>query len=414
MITLRRETKDQAAPSQLPFSLPWIGEEEIAAVVDCLRSGWITTGPRAKQFEAAFAEYLGCRHAVAVNSCTAALHLALEALGVGPGDEVVVPTMTFAATAEVVHYLGARPVLIDCHPETLNLDVDRLAAFLEERCEPGEEGARNRSTGARVRAVIPVHFAGLPCSMELLLALAERYGLAVVEDAAHALPAHVRGWPVGTLGIAAAFSFYATKNITTGEGGMLTTADDALAERARMMSLHGISRDAWLRYTAKGSWQYEIVAPGFKYNMTDIAAALGLAQLGRSEELWEIRRRYAASYSEAFRALPELEAPPDASPQDRHAWHLYVLRLNRERLSLDRAGFIEELRARGIGASVHFIPLHLHPYYGATYGYQRDDFPVASAVYERILSLPLYPRMALDDVDRVIGAVEAIVEAHRA
>jgi dTDP-4-amino-4,6-dideoxygalactose transaminase len=414
MISLTRSPLERAALSHLPFSLPWIGEEEIAAVVDCLRSGWITTGPRVKQFEAAFAEYLGCRHAVAVNSCTAALHLALEALGVGPGDEVVVPTMTFAATAEVVHYLGARPVLIDCHPETLNLDVDCLAAFLEERCEPGEEGARNRSTGARVRAVIPVHFAGLPCRMEPLLALAERHGLAVVEDAAHALPAHVGGRPVGTLGAAGAFSFYATKNITTGEGGMLTTDDDALAERARMMSLHGISRDAWLRYTAKGSWQYEIVAPGFKYNMTDIAAALGLAQLGRSEELWEIRRRYAASYSEAFRAVPELEAPPDASPHDRHAWHLYVLRLNPERLALDRAGFIEELRARGIGASVHFIPLHLHPYYRASYGYRRHDFPVASAVYERILSLPLYPRMALDDVDRVIGAVEAIVEANRA
>jgi dTDP-4-amino-4,6-dideoxygalactose transaminase len=414
MIQLTRTAIGEATSSYLPFSLPWIGEEEIAAVVDCLRSGWLTTGPRVKQFEAEFAEYLGCRHAVAVNSCTAALHLALEALGIGPGDEVLVPTMTFAATAEVVHYLGARPVLLDSDPQTLCVDVDRLASFLEENCRPGEEGPRNRSTGARVRAVIPVHYAGLPCRMERLVAIARSFGLAVVEDAAHALPAHVRGRPAGTLGTAAAFSFYATKTITTGEGGMLTTDDEALAERARMMSLHGISRDAWLRFTVQGSWYYEILEPGFKYNMTDIAAALGLQQLRRSDDLWEIRRRYAARYTDAFRALPEVETPAEAAAQDGHAWHLYVLRLNRERLRIDRTAFIEELRACGIGTSVHFIPLHLHPYYRNRHGYQPADFPVASAAYERILSLPLYPRMALADVDRVIDAVTEIVATHRA
>jgi perosamine synthetase len=414
VITLKSSSIGEAAASDLPFSVPWIGEEEIMAVVDCLRSGWITTGPRVKQFEGLFAEYVGCRHAVAVNSCTAALHLSLEALGVGRGDEVLVPAMTFAATAEVVRYLGARPVLLDCDLETLNLDVDHLAGFLEEQCVPGEAGAYNRRTGARVRAVVPVHFGGLPCPMDRLLGIARRYGLAVVEDAAHAVPAHVGGRCVGTLGDAGAFSFYATKSITTGEGGMLTTDDDALAERARIMSLHGISRDAWLRCSAQGSWYYEILEPGFKYNMTDIAAALGLEQLHRSEELWERRCRYARLYTEAFRAMPELETPPDAPLEDQHAWHLYVLRLNLERLSIDRAGFIGQLRERGIGASVHFIPLHLHPYYRETYGYTPADLPAASAVYERILSLPLYPRLSLFDVERVIHAVAGTIKRHRA
>jgi dTDP-4-amino-4,6-dideoxygalactose transaminase len=405
-----------AAPisAPIPFSVPWIGEEEIAAVVECLRSGWITTGPRVKQFEAAFAEYLGCRHAVALNSCTAALHLALEALGVGPGDEVLVPTMTFAATAEVVRHLGARPILCDCRPDTLNLDVQRVAAYLEEHAELTPEGCRHRLTGARLRAVIPVHFAGLPCAMRPLLALAERYRLAVLEDAAHALPAAVEGRPVGCLADAAAFSFYATKNITTGEGGMLTTNDDALADRARIMSLHGISRDAWLRYTARGSWDYQILASGYKYNMTDIAAALGLQQLRRSEEFCQVRRHYAAQYTEALGALPELQTPPDAPPGDRHAWHLYVLRLRRERLTIDRTAFIEALRVRGIGASVHFIPLHLHPYYRQTYGYTPADLPVASAVSEQIVSLPLYPRMRPTDLQRVIAAIMEIVARHRA
>lgn len=413
MITLgQRATEETAAAPFLPFALPWIGEDEIAAVVECLRSGWITTGPRVKQFEAAFCDYLGCSHAVAVNSCTAALHLALEALDVRPGDEVLVPTLTFAATAAAVCYLGARPVLVDCDPRTLNLDVGAVTAFLEEQCEPGKDGARNRRTGARVRAVLPVHFAGLPCALDALLAVADRFGVAVVEDAAHSLPAHIGGRPAGTLGTAGCFSFYAIKNLTTGEGGMLVTENAALAERARMMSLHGITKDAWQRYADRGSWYYEILAPGFKYNMTDIAAALGLPQLRRLGDFWQRRDEYARRYTEAFRELPEVETPPLAPPRDQHAWHLYVLRLNLERLTLDRAGFLDALRTRGIGTSVHFIPLHLHPYYQETYGYQRADLPHASAVYDRILSLPLYPRMTPSDVERVIDAVTEIVRSH--
>lgn len=413
MFSLKTSSASETAVAPIPFCLPWIGEEEIAEVVECLRSGWITTGPRVKQFEAAFAEHLGCRYAIAVNSCTAALHLALEALGVGAGDEVLVPTMTFAATAGVVRHLGARPVLLECDPTTLCLSVDHLVAYLEEFCEPADGGARNRRTGARVSAVLPVHFAGLPCEMERLLTVARRYGLAVVEDAAHALPAHLAGRAAGTLGVAGAFSFYATKNITTAEGGMVVTDDPLLADRVRLMSLHGISRDAWLRYTARGNWYYEILEPGFKYNMTDIAAALGLHQLRRLQTFWEARARYARTYSAAFDSLPELETPPDAPAGSQHAWHLYVLRLNLDRLTIDREAFTEELRQRGIGASVHFIPLHLHPYYRETYGYRPSDLPIATAVSERIVSLPLYPRMSPDDVERVIEAVCEIVRSHR-
>jgi perosamine synthetase len=397
----------------LPFALPWIGREEEQAVLSCLRSGWITTGPRVREFEEAFAEYIGCRHAIAVNSCTAALHLALEAAGVGPGDDVLVPSMTFAATAEVVHYLGARPVLIDCDPFTLNLDVSCAAGYLKRHAFTRSGAAVNRETGGRIRAIVPVHFGGLPCAFDGVRLLAEEYGLSVVEDAAHALPASYRGRAVGTLGDAAAFSFYATKNITTGEGGMLTTDDDDIAARARMMSLHGISRDAWLRYTERGSWYYEIIEPGFKYNMTDLAAALGREQLRRSDALWSIRSEYARRYSEAFRSLPEVLTPPDAPPGDRHAWHLYVIQIGLQSLRIDRARLIELLTERRIGTSVHFIPLHLHPYYRERFGYCPDDLPVASEVSQRIVSLPLYPRMGVEGVDRVIEAVCEIVEENR-
>lgn len=397
----------------LPFSQPWIGEEEIEAVTECLRSGWLTTGPRVRCFEAAFAEAVGARHALAVNSCTAALHLALDALGVRAGDQVLVPTMTFAATAEVVRYLGGRPVLIDCQPDTLNLCPEAVLRYLEERCLPEGDGFVAAATGEPVRAVIPVHFAGLPCDMDRLLALAATYRLRVVEDAAHALPAGIRGRSVGTLGDAGAFSFYATKNITTGEGGMVVTNDAALADRMRMMSLHGISRDAWDRYAEHGSWYYEILEPGYKYNMTDIAAALGLEQLRRSDYLWEIRSRYAARYTAAFREAPEIVTPSAPEPGVQHAWHLYVIQLDLQRLTIDRARFIQELKAIGIGASVHFIPLHLHPYYRDTYGYRPEDLPVATRAYDRLVSLPLYPRMTPSDVDRVIEAVFEILERHR-
>lgn len=397
----------------LPFAVPFIGDEEIEAVTECLRSGWLTTGARAKEFEARFAEYVGSRHAVALNSCTAALHLALEAVGIQPGDEVLVPTLTFAATAEVVRYLGAHPVLMDCDPRTFLIDLEHVETYLTRQCGTDAQGTYNRQTGARVKAIVPVHYGGLPCDMERITALAQKFHLVVIEDAAHALPCRIGNRMVGTFGTFGAFSFYANKTITTGEGGMLVTDDAELAQRARIMSLHGLNRDAYLRFTAQGSWYYEIVAPGFKYNITDIAAALGIVQLGRAEALWEIRRDYALRYQHAFAAVPEIVTPPDACPGDVHSWHLYVIQLELERLRIDRAEFIEQLRERSIGTSVHYLPLHQHPYYRETYGYQPEDLPRAAALYPRLVTLPLYPKMTPEDVERVIEAVTQIVAEHR-
>ena len=380
----------------LPFHVPDIGEEEIAAVADTLRSGWLTTGPRVKKFEEAFAAFVDARHAVAVNSCTAALHLALEAIHLQPGDEVIVPTVTFAATGEVVTYFGARPVLVDCERDSLNVDLKCIESAITPR----------------TKAIIPVHFAGRVCAMDEIVALANAHGLKVIEDAAHSLPSRLGEQHAGTFGDIGCFSFYATKTLTTGEGGMLVTDDAEYADRARIMSLHGISKDAWKRYTAAGSWYYEISAPGYKYNMTDTAAALGLVQLRRCEELTEIRRRYAAIYDAAFGEVPEVAPLADASMPG-HAWHLYVIRLDLDRLTISREEFINLLREMNIGTSVHFIPLHLHPYYREKYGYQPSDCPVASASYERIISLPLYSRMKPQDVEYVADCVAAIVERHR-
>lgn len=380
----------------LPFHMPDIGEEEVSEVVQVLRSGWLTTGTKAKQFENEFAAMVGARHAIAVNSCTAALHLALEAIGVREGDEVIVPTMTFAATAEVVAYLKAKPILVDCTPDTLNISPDCI----------------ERAITPRTKAIVPVHFAGHPCEMSRIQAIASAHNLAVIEDAAHALPARYRGKMIGSLSELTCFSFYATKNITTGEGGMVTTDDSALAARVRIMSLHGLSRDAWSRYTAQGSWYYEILSPGFKYNLTDIAAALGLAQLAKCDRFWKARDRLAALYRDGFRDVPELLCP-SAAAHVQHAWHLYVIRLNLESLRIDRNEFIAQLQQAGIGCSVHFIPLHLHPYYRETYGYQPSDFPTAQAAFERIVSLPLYPKMTEADIQRVITVVRDIVKGNR-
>ena len=382
--------------SALPFHVPDLGEEELKAVVEVIQSGWLTTGPKVKQFEDEFAAVIGARHAIAVNSCTAALHLALEARGVREGDEVIVPSMTFAATAEVVTYLKAKPVLVDCTSDTLNIDPDRI----EQAITP------------RTKAIVPVHFAGHPCEMERIEAIARAHGLYVIEDAAHALPARYRGKMVGTLSDITCFSFYATKNITTGEGGMVTTDDPDVAARIRTMSLHGLSRDAWNRYTAQGSWYYEILYPGFKYNLTDIAAALGLAQLRKCERFWKARDRLAALYDQGFRDLPEI-IRPQASSHVQHAWHLYVVRLDLDRLSIGRNQFIERLQHAGVGCSVHFIPLHLHPYYRDTYGYQPLDCPTANSVYQQTISLPLYPRMTESDIQRVITVVRDIVQESR-
>jgi dTDP-4-amino-4,6-dideoxygalactose transaminase len=380
----------------LPFHVPDIGDEEIQAVTETLRSGWLTTGPRVKQFEADFAQFIGVRHAIALNSCTAALHLSLEALGVRAGDEVIVPAVTFTATAEVLSYLGARPVIVDCEPDTLNIDPGCIEAAVTPR----------------TRAIVPVHIGGLPCDMDRLHAIARAHALHIVEDSAHALPAAWNGASVGTLGDLGCFSFYATKTITTGEGGMVTTDDDRWAERIRMMSLHGISRDGWARYTASGSWCYDILAAGFKYNLTDIAAAIGIEQLKKSRRFHDARVAIARRYDEAFGAMPEIHVPARV-PQAEHAWHLYVIQLDLDRLRIGRAEFIEALRKRNIGTSVHFIPLHLHSYYRETFGYTADDFPQASAAYQRIVSLPIFPTMSPQDVSDVIEAVTATVEEHR-
>jgi perosamine synthetase len=334
---------------------------------------------------------------VAVNSCTAALHLALEALGVAAGDEVIVPTLTFAATGEVVRYVGATPVLVDVRASDHQVDPAAVA----------------RAVTSRTRAVIPVHFGGQACDLDPILELARRQGLRVVEDAAHAFPASYGGKPIGTHGDAVCFSFYATKTITTGEGGMAVTADAALAERMRVMSLHGISKDAWKRYTAEGSWHYEIVAPGFKYNLTDMAAALGLVQLERASEMLARREDIAARYREVLAGAEALELP-EVHEGRGHAWHLFVVRVRPERLRVDRGRFIEELKARGIGASVHFIPLHLHPYYRETYGLKPESLPVALDLYRRSISLPIYSAMTHADVERVVDAVLDVCRAFAA
>jgi len=382
-------------PPFLPFALPDIGDEEIAEVVDTLRSGWVTTGPKAKRFEADFSVFLGgdALHSIAVNSATAGLHLALEALGIGPGDEVITTTHTFTATAEVVRYLGADVKLVDIDPATLNIDPKQVEAAITPR----------------TKAIIPVHFGGLAADMPAILDIARRHGLKVVEDAAHALPTTCGGRWVGTLGSdATVFSFYANKTITTGEGGMLVTRDAAIAKRARVMRLHGMNRDAFDRFTATvPSWYYEVVAPGFKYNLTDIAAALGLQQLKKAHAFQQARERIAVAYDAGLAGLP-LTLPPRALPGDMHAWHLYVMRLT-EGAPIDRDRLIERLFDAGIGCSVHYIPLHLHPYWRDRYGLSPQRFPHSQQAYERMLSLPIYPRMGEGDVRRVVEAMRKIL-----
>lgn len=380
----------------VPFALPDITEREISAVVDTLRSNWITTGPKVREFEQRFADAVSGKHAVAVNSCTAAMHLALEALDIGPGDRVYMAPYTFAATAEVVRYLGATPVFVDIESRTLNIDMAKL----------GEQLERDQTENpGKARAVMPVHIAGLPVDMDSIWALARRFGIAVVEDAAHAFPAarfgRRIGWMPEDVKGAVCFSFYATKTITTGEGGMLVTSDEELALRARSMSLHGLSKAAWKRYEAGGSWRYDIVAPGFKYNLTDIAAALGLEQLARAREMAAARRAIASSYSRAFAAYEALETPVDDEDVE-HPWHLYVLRVGNESR---RDSLVSRLAVEQVGCSVHFIPLHLHSYYRDVYGYQPGDYPVATREFERAVSLPIFSAMTDDQIERVIEVV---------
>ncbi len=413
----------------IPFSRPYFDDTDIEAVASVIRSGWWTTGPRAREFEEAFAAYQGAAYAVSLNSCTAGLHLALLASGVGEGDLVLTSTYTFASTAEVALYLGAVPVLCDVDPATMNADLAAMAAAIEcaadgdgaaveraaadGRIAPGTARVLAGRASARIGAVVPVHFAGLSCDMDAARMVGVAAGCPVIGDAAHAVESTFGGTRVGALGDACAFSFYATKNLSTGEGGMLTTGDADLAERVRRLSLHGISKDAWNRYTAEGSWYYEIVEAGYKYNLTDIAAVLGLNQLGRIERLHERRAEIAARYSGAFGGLGSLTLP-SVSAGDVHAWHLYVVRLRPGALRIDRTAFIEELRGRGIGASVHFIPLHLHPLHRDMFGYRRGDFPAAEEAYDGAVSLPLYPSLTDGEVDRVCDAVRSICEANAA
>ncbi len=456
---------DFTRPTFLPFALPDIDEAEVEEVAATIRSGWISSGPKVEQFEAEFAAFLGARHAVAVNSCTAAMHLALEALGLRAGNLVLTSPLTFAATAEVVRYFGATPLFVDVDPVTLNLDPARLAETCADLSRGGLAAQRRlppqfsaltsqfSPSTFQVKAVMPVHLAGLACDMDSIESVAREHAAVIVEDAAHALPTRYQGRLLGAARLGAGvatlpvtpagarraqdtpggaslaagrsraakpsqngftcFSFYATKTLTTGEGGMIVTESDEWAERCRVMSLHGISNDAWKRSKAARAWHYEIIAPGFKYNLTDIAAAMGLAQLRKVNRMWERRQAIAQVYSAAFSQMPELQIPAHAPTAGQHAWQLYILRLNLDHLRLNRAEFMEALRARNIGASVHFIPLHLHPYYRDTYGYRPEDFPIANREYYRLVSLPIYSRMSEQDVLDVVHAVADIVEHNR-
>jgi len=450
--------------TKIPFYKPSLTTAEIDEVVDTLKSGWLTTGAKTKQFERDFAAYVQQAHAVAVNSCTAALHLALEAIGVQAGDGVLVPTMTFAATAEVVRYLGANPILVDCRKSDFNLD----AADAEHRLQAAQ------ASGQRVVAIMPVHYGGQIGDVSGYRALATKYGLKIIEDAAHCCPAFYRetprsepatphsalrtppseglpteiesteaaspsatprsalrvprseglptppsalrtphsAWlPVGTSADISCFSFYANKCITTGEGGMACTQNNGYADRMRIMSLHGISRDAWKRFTGEGSWYYEILAPGYKYNLTDIASAIGIHQVRRAGELHEKRCDLARLYSEKLADIDELVLP-EVQPDRIHSWHLYVIRLKLERLTLDRAAFIERLKEAGIVTSVHYTPLHMHPYYREKFGYKTEDLPCMASVYPQIVTLPLYPDMQPEDVEYVCRTIREVIGRH--
>ncbi len=395
---------------RVPFFRPSISEAEIEEVASCLRSGWLTTGPRAKQFEADFAQSVRARHAVAVNSCTAALHLAVEALGLKPGHVVLVPTMTFAATAEIVRYQGAVPLLVDCEPLTLNMDLDDAQCKLDQLLA----GALPLPGGLKPVGIIPVHVGGVMMNMDAVRSFAQRHGLWVVEDAAHAFPAAYRSaadkpWRRCGENTAAVscFSFYANKTITTGEGGMAVTDDAQLASRMRQMSLHGLSHDAWRRYSGNSAWDYRIVAAGYKYNLTDVAAALGNGQLRRAEEMRTQREAVARQYLQAFGSLDQLKLPPDL-PDRIHSWHLFPIRLNLDKLSANRNQFMEALRCRGVGCSVHWRPLHLHPYYEEQFHWLPQHFPVATEQWSRLISLPLFPGMQREEVEYVVSVVRGI------
>jgi perosamine synthetase len=380
----------------LAFHKPFISEDEIEEMVDTLRSGWISMGPKTLQFEEAFGNYIGVKNSIAVNSWTAAGHLTLEAFGIGKDDEVIVPTMTFPATAEIACYFGAKPVLVDVEDETLNISVD----LLEKAITP------------KTKVIIPVHYGGQPCDMDEINALAVKHGIRVLEDAAHALPAVYKGRKVGTISEVTCFSFYATKTLSTGEGGMICTENEEISERCKVMRLHGINRDAWNRYNESGSWYYEVVAPGYKYNFTDLQASLGLAQLKKVDLMWQRRKEIAQRYTEALKdndgiRLITMKADRESS------WHLFPIRLNLEALKINRAQFIDQLKDAGIGAAVHFMPVHMHLYYKETLSLDDKDFPAATNAFHRLLSLPIYPGMTEAQVERVIDVLTSLLSKFR-
>ena len=381
---------------QIPFHRPYITEEEINEVVDSLKNGWLTMGKKTIEFENKFKEYIGSKNAVAVNSCTAALHLALKAIGLKEGDEVIVPSTTFVATAEVVNYFSAKPVLVDIEPDTHLIDINKIEEKITDK----------------TKAIIPVHFSGQPADMDEILKIAEKYNLYVIEDAAHALPAWYKGKKIGTIGDITAFSFYATKTLATGEGGMATTENDEWADRMRVLRLHGISKDAWKRYSKEGSWEYDVIENGYKYNTTDINSALGLAQLKKLEWMWQERVKIADKYNEAFKDYEELILY--RVKDDRiSSWHLYPLKLNLETLKIDRNQFIEELKKRGIGTSVHFIPLYKFSYYKKHFNYRLKDFLNSEWVFERVFSLPIFPGIGEEKLDYIIDNVINLIKKSR-
>ncbi len=376
----------------IPFARPWIGDDEINAVSEVLASKWISTGPKTAEFERRFAEYVGAKHALAVSSCTAALHLSLVAAGIGEGDEVITTPYTFTATSEAIGYTGAKPVFVDIDPTTLNLDVDKIS----EKLTP------------RTRAILPVHIAGAPCDMDALIDICEARNLVLIDDAAHAIPTDYKGRRIGSIGDLSVFSFYANKNLTTAEGGMITTNRDDYAEVIKPMRLHGLNKDSWARQSNRSVWYYQVDSQGYKYNMADTQAAMGLCQLMKLDKQIEVRRKYIQIYQERLGKIPEIVTPPGET-HHRHSWHLYIIQLRTDRLKISRDEFVEAMRDANIECSVHYIPLHLFSYYQKRYGYREGDFPCAEAAFERVVSLPLHLDLTIEDIHTVADRISEIL-----
>lgn len=379
----------------LLFHKPFISEEEVDEIVDTVRSGWLSMGPKTIKFEDAFNSYIGSKRSIAVSSWTAAGHLALEAYDLKAGDEVIVPTMTFPATAEIVCYFGAKPVIVDVDEHTLNISLSEI----EKAITP------------KTKVIIPVHYGGQPCDMDEILDIAEKHKIRVVEDAAHSLPATYKGRKIGTISDVTCFSFYATKTLSTGEGGMICTNDESIAERCKIMRLHGINKDAWKRYTESGSWYYEVVAPGYKYNFTDLQASLGIPQLKKVDMMWQSRQNIAARYTEALKDNKLIQLHGIKNDRE-SSWHLFPIRLNLEMLNINRAELIDEMRKNNIGVGVHFMPVHQHVYYKETFNLDDKNFPVSSSVFPRLMSLPIYPGMSIEHVDRVVDILTNLLRKH--